>query len=206
MDSSRGRSLTNLLLIIIVVGVPVLALFQPPEGSVLSRLLSAATGEQESTSEEPQPEDDLNDLFPDDALPDAPPAESMQLSEDDLRDELELDMQKQLANTASLYGAEIPPEIMSGRLEESPDGTADSEPGVADRLNYLKEMDKDGLLPANARLTRTRWFPVDGGHIVFAAFFSSHGGGPVYRFESLARTRAEAVQDVIDQVRDWQKE
>ena len=187
MDSSRGRSLTNLLLITIVVGVPVLALFRPPEGSVLSRILSAATGELELPPEEVDSGESLADLFVDDELPEAPPADGEVASADQFAETLSDKLEE--------FEIQTPP-------GSSLDGGIDSEefsvsqPGVTDRLTYLREMGA----------VRTMWFSPGRDQSGFVAFFSSSEGHLSYRFEAVARTRAAAVQNVIDQVRDWQKE
>ena len=54
--------------------------------------------------------------------------------------------------------------------------------------------------------TKTLWFTPGNQMVGFVAFFKEGNSTTSYRFESIARSQADALQDVIQQVRAWHRD
>lgn len=197
MESSRGGPLTTFIMMLPLIVVPAIAMLRPAgqEGSLLSELLSAATGENKDTESAPPTEsgaeDALEKLFADDSA--GPGVQS----ENGIR---ELDAAL-FAEATGNNAAEQPTTIEAKTQPALPTdlGNIGLPVGSVDSVTQqlLGTIQQMGV-------RRTLWFSPGPDRFGFVAFFRAGEGIVSYRFEAVADSRADAVQEVIRQAREWQ--
>ena len=180
MDSTRGGPLSSFIMMLPLIVVPVIALLRPAErgSSIVSEDLSASA-EQAPFSE--------FDEFGFDDLPGS--GESPGIPEKKSADNGlgELDTSEFIPNT--------PVDPLQNLLTDSSSG---ADTATQARQIRLQELQRLGA-------SRTIWFtPGSSGQTGFVAFFPTGQGHVTYRFSAIAPTDVQAIDDVLNQVRDWQ--
>ncbi|MEY2724726.1 MAG: hypothetical protein RLZZ458_593 [Planctomycetota bacterium] len=208
MDSNRSGLLSTLLMTLPLIVVPALALLRPPNAppTVSAQPLAADT----------QAPDDADDLgFPDDFA--GTPAKN-QLTAN--KDDLDIDAifgPRQSENSPAQPSADSPKPTTSEKSSTDPFQT-DSAPPQTKPLPTPKSEPSSsttGNTDSTQRLLqqlnalgciRTLWFDAgDQSPVGFAAFFRGETELTVYRFEATGQSRAQCVQDVLQQVTDWRR-
>jgi len=196
MDSSRGGPLTTFIMMLPLIVVPAIAMLKPADlkEGWLGEMLSASENSDTKSAgsdaagfvEVADDFDDL-DLFSDDP-PSADPSDSL----DD-----------------SLFGEASGNALINDFAHNSP-RTAPSAPpqaGLSSQDPAIDAATQDLLAQVRQMgATRTLWFSPNPQSFGFVAFFKPTQGLVSYRFEATDRSRAEAVQSVLQQVRTWQRE
>ena len=211
MESSRGGPLTTFIMMLPLIIVPAIAMLRPAgqQGSILSDLLSAATGEsgQESTAD-PAAGDEaaLFDGFPEELTDSDLDAET---SDSDLDAALFAEVTG--TESADPFNSQSEPPPPSAADFSAPDfGSPDfSDPGfgASGGGRSVSDADTEQLLGRLKQLgvAKTIWFAPGPDSVGFVAFVPAGTGILSYRFEAVAASKAAAVQDVLQQVTDWHR-
>lgn len=202
MESSRGGPLTTFIMMLPLIVVPAIAMLKPTDlkEGWTSRLLSAASAPETDESVDSAPQfdevtDEFESLFGEELS--SPPADTTPHTEDDLFHEA--------IGGAPIdaFSTDFAPQDNSpaARVQNSSSGGLASpqfpkaDASVAPLMEQLQRMG----------VSRTLWFTPGNGMVGFVAFFKADRGMVSYRFESIARSQPDAIQDVMQQVREWQK-
>ena len=201
MESNRGGPLTTFIMTLPMIVVPTIAMLKPADNGagLLSGLLSASQNASSDESAGDAPEfaglaDDVNSMFFEEESADAPsfgsesgaPGESL-MDNDDFD---------------AIFGAELdshstspPPASVTAAASSMSNATEGIDAG---RLHA--ELQNMGVM-------KTLWFSPDGQRSGFIAFFpgTSDAGSVQYRFEAIAATRDKALNEVVQQAREWQE-
>lgn len=202
MESSRGGPLTTFIMMLPLIVVPAIAMLKPTDlkEGWTSRLLSAASAPETGEPVDNAPEfdevtDEFESLFGEEMSSPSPNTTSD--TEDDLFHEAIGGAPMDAFSTDFAPKNDAPAMRVQNN---SSDGSAapqfpKADASVAPLLEQLRKMG----------VSRTLWFTPGNEMVGFVAFFKADRGMVSYRFESIARSQPDAIQDVMQQVREWQK-
>lgn len=214
MDSPRGSTFTNVLMMLPMVVVPTLALLQMPEnkGSLLSKLVAAATGQTED-SPDPNAEQaaaSAEDIWsaiegasasPDDEVEDAFGSMGEELSSP-------FGTKQELASpfndATDTAFAEDPPVVRSTPSASPPavlNGPRMTPVSVPENQQVSQLLTQVDALGAK----KTMWFGPGGGQFGFIAFVNSGPNQVSYRFEAISSSPEAAVAEVIGKIEMWRR-
>lgn len=192
MESSRGGPLTTFIMMLPLIVVPSIAMLKPAgeNGSILSGLLSAASSEGESQ----EADDSGGDVFSE-FLESDPVAEDSEPTDGGFS---ELDELFAEASGMSVNDNSGPANV-AAPFNSNSGSDRNFQPGLETPQTepLMRELQQLGT-------TRTLWFEPGRGMFGFVAFFKAGNGIMSYRFESIAASKAAAMQDVIIHARNWQ--
>lgn len=194
MESSRGGPLTTFIMMLPLIVVPSIAMLKPAgeDGSILSGLLSAASSKDESQADELAGDgfSEFSEFLESDPV--AELSESAETGFSELDQLFSEASGMSLDDSAGTANASAPAATNAAWGGNFPSNSGDTQ-----TESLMRELDQLGT-------TRTLWFSPGREMFGFVAFFKAGNGIMSYRFESIAATRAAAVQDVVLQARNWQ--
>ena len=201
MDSSRSGPLTTFIMMLPLIVVPAIAMLRPidTENGWVSKLLSASDGAKSPDSELDAPDpvnpaDEFSAIFGDDSAISTvgnAGASSEALFREAAGESPSANFSEEF-QTASATAGEQTPHASFGPISQTDATLNDS---TARLIAQLMDMG----------VTRTLWFSPGDQTVGFVAFFRADQGMLSYRFEAIADSRAAAIQDVMQQVSDWQR-
>ena len=197
MESSRGGPLTTFIMMLPLIVVPTIAMLKPigQQGNLLSSLLSAAP--QTDNAAQSETEESVIDALPGHEF-DVEFGQFPASAADDEFAELNDALFAEAAQTPAANYSTMESDTSFG------DHSMRGANAIEDRLTATTR-DTESLLDQLQQMgaTRTMWFSPGNSQVGFIAFFQSGRGIISYRFESIAMSRAAAVQDVMSQARSW---
>lgn len=214
MDSPRGSTLTNMLMMLPMVVVPTVALLQMPEneGSLLSKLVSAATGDAESPGSESDPSAaaSADDIWS--AIEGTSPSaeDGVEESMGAFGDELDVPFETQEKLLSPFADAASSPFQQENRPQQQPppaqgipvaDGPRMTPVSVTGSLQLSELLQQVSNLGAN----KTMWFGPGGGQFGFIAFVSAGSDSVSYRFEAISTSPEAAVAEVVGRIQQWRQ-
>lgn len=200
MESSRGGPLTTFIMMLPLIIVPAIAMLRPAsqEGSLLSELLSAATGEKptpDSTAESDSDsaEEALEQLF--------------SQGDEDSGDKAFDDSSEVDAELFSEAAGEIPGAQKDAIFDDAPPLSPLDMGTISVADNSIQDSGTKDLLDRLQKMGAVRilWFSPGESQAGFVAFFRAGEGIVSYRFEAVAASRDAAVRDVIGQAEEWMR-